>query len=87
MKLAGIEIDPIDPNYIRKWDYSEYEEGKRTKIKSLWVDSYLYEDGAKTFCARLIKMTNRGSCSIDDKPIRDPKEIEFVKNMFKDLKF
>lgn len=87
MKLAGIEIDPIDPNYIRKWDYSEYEEGKRTKIKSLWVDSYSIENGVKTFCARLIKMTNRGSCSIDEKPIRDPKEIEYVKNIFKEVKF
>ena len=32
-------------------------------------------------------MTNRGACSIDDKPIRDPKEIEIVKNIFKELKF
>ena len=26
MTLAGIEIDDPDPDYIRKWDYSEYEE-------------------------------------------------------------
>ena len=64
MKMAGIEINKPDPDYIRKWDYSEYEEGKRTKIKSLWVDSY-----------------------IDDKHIRDPKEIKIVKNIFKELKF
>ena len=32
-------------------------------------------------------MTNRGACSIDDKSIRDPKEIETVKNIFKELKF
>lgn len=87
MKLVGIEIDPILPNYIRKWDYSEYEEGKRTKVKSLWVDSYIIENEAVTYCAHLIKMTNRGSCSIDDKPIRETKEIEFVKSMFNELKF
>ena len=87
MTLAGIEIDDPDPDYIRKWDYSEYEEGKRTKIKSLWVDSYIYIDGSIEYCAHLIKMTNRGACSFDDKPIRDPKEIEIVKNIFKELKF
>ena len=87
MTLAGIEIDDPDPDYIRKWDYSEYEEGKRTKIKSLWVDSYIDDNGSIEYCAHLIKMSNRGSCSIDDKHIRDPKEIEIVKNMFKELKF
>ena len=87
MKLAGIEIDKPDPDYIRKWDYMEYEEGKRTKVKSLWVDSYYVENGAINFAARQLTMTNRGSCSIDGKPIRDPKEIEIVKNIFKELKF
>ena len=87
MTLAGIEIDPINPNNIRKWDYSEYEEGKRTKVKSLWIDSYINDNDTIEYCAHLIKMTNRGACSIDDKPIRDHKEIEIVKNIFKELKF
>lgn len=87
MKLAGIEIDKPDPDYIRKLDYLEYDEGKRTKVKSLWIDSYLNKNGSIEYCAHLIKMTNRGACSIDDKPIRDPKEIEIVKNIFNDVKF
>ena len=87
MKLSGIEINKPDPDYIRKWDYSEYEEGKRTKVKSLWIDSYLDNNGSMEYYAHLIKMTNRRACSIDDKPIRDPKEIEIVKNIFKELKF
>ena len=87
MILAGIEINRPDPDYIRKWDYSEYDEGKRTKVKSLWIDSYSDKNGSMEYCAHLIKMTNRGACSIDNKSIRDPKEIEIVKNMFKELKF
>ena len=87
MILAGIEINRPDPDYIRKWDYSEYEEGKRTKVKSLWVDSYYIENGSINFAARQLTITNRGSCAIDGKPIKDPKEIEIVKNIFKELKF
>lgn len=87
MKINGVEFDEPVPKGFPRYLYSEREEGKRLKIQEIWVDSYIKEGTAWSYAAHSITLSNYGAVTFDGKPVRDPKEIDWVKKFFKEMEF
>ena len=87
MIINNIEFDEPDPKNFPIHLYFKMDEGKRTHIQGIWVDEFIRLDSEHTeYAAHTITLSNYGSATIDNKPVKDPKELEWIRRFFDDLK-
>lgn len=82
MTLNGKEYEDI-PSDPPKRIYGVYEEGKRTKVKFVWLDRYIQEpSGGWGYASEMLTLSNYGSVTLDGKPLRNENDIKLVKEIF-----
>lgn len=86
MIINGIELDEPDPKNFPKHLFGEYSDGKRTKVKFAWLDSYVKDGEAWCCWSYKLTLTNYGSAALDDKPVRNQAEVDWIKKFFGELK-
>ena len=72
IELDGLEFESIqDEVFCPNKNYREYEEGKRTKVKEIYLDRLIKEEsGAICLWRYRLTMTNRGACELEGKPLK-----------------
>lgn len=81
--LKGIEFEIPNKNNFRKWDYREWNEGKK-KFKSYWLDTYEKDGCGIGIHSYQIISENGSKFYLDDKKLRG-EEVDIAKVIFKEL--
>lgn len=83
--LCGIEFDLPKKSDLRKWDYKEWKES-RSVFKEIWLNHYNYNtDGSVSLSQYKLTSKNGSVFSLDDKRLKDEKDIENAQLVFKSM--
>ena len=83
MNICGIEFDDPLPEEKSGRDYSEHDEGKRTRVRTFWLSTW-EKDSSGGISRRRIPatITNRGAVTFDGKIPKENVDREKVKTVF-----
>ena len=86
MNICGIEFDDPVPEDKSGRDYSEHDEGKRTRVRTFWLSAW-EKDSSGGFSRKRIAatITNRGAVTFDGKTPKENSDREKVKMVFEML--
>lgn len=83
MKIRGIEFDDFSPEDKSGRDYSEHDEGKRTRVRVFWLSTWEREKSGGFSRRRIpVSITNRGAVTFDGKDPKDEETRNMVKLVF-----
>ena len=68
---------------IKKWDYMEWKEGK-DKFKSIWLDNYIFENGAYCIQSYQLVSINGSKFLMDGKKLKGD-DIDNAKKVFRGI--
>ena len=83
MKIRGTEFDDPTPEDKSGRDYSEFDEGKRTRVRCFWLSTWERQKSGGISRTRVpATVTNRGAVTFDGKDPKDAETRETVKLVF-----
>ena len=83
MTICGIEFDDPCPADKSGRDYSEHDEGKRTRVRELWLSTWERDSSGGISRRRVLAtLTNRGAVSLDGKIPKENGDRENIRLAF-----
>lgn len=83
MKIRETEFDDPAPEDKSGRDYSEFDEGKRTRVRCFWLSAWEREKSGGIARRKVpVTITNRGAVTFDGKDPKDAETREMVKAVF-----
>ena len=80
--LCGNEYEDI-PEKPGKAEYGMYEEGKRTKIKFVWLSRHVREAHLRWgFESVMLTLSNYGAATLDGVPVRGEDDLKTIRELF-----
>lgn len=86
MRVCGIEFDDPSPEDKSGRDYSERNEGKRIRLRELWLSTWERDPKGGISRQRIpVTITNRGAVTFDGKVPKEAGDREKIKRIFDHL--
>lgn len=83
MTICGIEFDDPVPEDKSGRDYSERDEGKRTRVREFWLSSWERDSfGGLSRKKVFVTLTNHGAATFDGKTPKEKSDREAIRLAF-----
>ena len=83
MTIHGTEFDDPVPADKAGRDYSEFDEGKRTRVREFWLSAWERDSSGGISRRRIpVTITNRGAVTFDGKIPREEDDREKIRRVF-----